>query len=180
MASINEEFKANKIQLEKVIFNHRKALESCKYLTSLFPININEDNLDTLSKHIFRTTVTWTYNPSQGSINGMINTSSFEIISNIELRQILVSWQDLLMDYQEGELDGKDIANNRMDPFFSKHFDILFDFNDPRNNLSMLESLNFEYLIRLRRMNLYDIIKGGELEILERNMDRVIELTTIE
>jgi hypothetical protein len=180
LTSINEEFKANKMQLEEVIFNHKRALESCKYLKSLFPIDVKVDNLDSIGKHLFHSTITWTFNPSQGSINGMINTSSFELIRNDELRQILLSWQDLLMDFQEGELEGKNIVSNKMDPFFSMYFDVFLKLKDPRNNLAMLETLNFEYIIGLRFMNLLDIVNGGELQNLERNIDRIIELTTFE
>lgn len=178
LASINKEFKANKIQLDTVLFYHENALKSCEKLISMFPIDSERDNLDTISKHIFNTTQTWTFNPSQGSINGMINTSSFDIISNDELRGILVSWQDLVLDFQEGEILGRNVVYNQMDPFFSKNLDFDFNFKDPRNNLKVLETLNFEYLIRLRYLTLQEIYKPGtELEILEKNLDQIIELT---
>ena len=108
----------------------------------------------------------------------MINTSSFDIISNDELRGILVSWQDLVLDFQEGEILGRNVVYNQMDPFFSKNLDFDFNFKDPRNNLKVLETLNFEYLIRLRYLTLQEIYKPGtELEILEKNLDQIIELT---
>jgi len=179
LSAINKEFKANKIQLDNVLYHHDKALESCKNLRAMFPIDIERDNLDSIGKYIFLSTNAWTFNPSQGSINGMINTSSFDIIRNDELRELLVSWQDLTVDYQEDEINGRNVVYNQMDPFFSKYFDFNFNFNDPRNNLEMLESLNFEYLIKLRLVTLKEIYRpGAELENLIKNLDRIIELTT--
>ena len=58
LASINKEFKANKIQLDTVLFYHENALKSCEKLISMFPIDSERDNLDTISKHIFNTTQT--------------------------------------------------------------------------------------------------------------------------
>lgn len=178
LSSIHKEFKANRIQLDTVLFYHRKVYSSCEKLISMFPIDIERDNLDTISKHLNRALATWTFNPSQGSINSIINSSSFDIITNEELREILVSWQDLVLDFQEDELNSRNMVFNQMDPFFAKHIDFNFNFKDKRNNLEVLETLNFEYLIYLKLATLKDVFKPrAELEVLEKNLGRIIKLS---
>ncbi|MBE9488921.1 MAG: hypothetical protein IMY67_01385 [Bacteroidetes bacterium] len=180
LSSINKEFKANRIQLDSVLFYHKSSYNSCKKLISMFPIDIETDNLDTIAKHLFNTMSTWTFNPSQGSINGIINTSSFDIINNDELRDILVSWQDLILDFQEDELNGRNVVFNQMDPFFSEHVDYNFNMKDKRNNLKFLETLKFEYLIHLKLATIQELFNpGAELEILEKNLATIIELTSL-
>ena len=84
LSSIHKEFLMNKVQLDTVLFYHRRAFKSARKLIETFPIDITKDNLDTAAKHIEYMSYTWTFNPSQGSINAIISTSSFDIIRNEE------------------------------------------------------------------------------------------------
>ena len=52
LTSIHAEFKANRVQLDSVLTYHRKVYNSCEKLISMFPIDIERDNLDTISKHL--------------------------------------------------------------------------------------------------------------------------------
>ena len=108
-----------------------------------------------------------------------INSSSFDIIENEELREILVSWQDLLLDLQEDEIYSKDAVYNQIDPFLAPHIDFHINLKDERNNLKIFETLHFEYLIKLREASLDDLFKPeGELAKIKQNLDRVLELTS--
>jgi hypothetical protein len=179
LSSINKEFKMNKIQFDSVLYYHKKAYNGCNKLISMFPIDIETNNLDTISKYLWDATYNWTFNPSQGSITSIINTSSFDIISNDELRDLLVTWSDIVLDLQEDEIQNKKVIFEQMDPFFAGNIDYNFNLNDKRNNLDVLESIKFEYLIRLRQALLWEIFKpGAEIEILEKNLARIIELTS--
>ena len=178
MASINKEFKANQVQLDSVLYYHNKALENSKKLVAMFPIDIKEDNLDSISTYLTHSVAAWTFNPSQGSINSIINSSSLELIRNEELREYLVSWQGLVIDFQEDEMASKNILNNQIDPFLGQHMDWNFNFKDERNNLKILESLKFEYIIHQRVGTLNDILnESSQLEPLSRSLSRMIVLT---
>ncbi|MCB0461578.1 MAG: DUF6090 family protein [Flavobacteriaceae bacterium] len=179
LSSINKEFKMNKIQFDSVLYFHKKAYNGCNKLIAMFPIDIERDNLDTISKHLWDAAYNWTFNPSQGTINSIINTSSFDIISNDELRGLLVSWSDIVLDLQEDEIQNKKVVFEQMDPFFAGNIDYNFNLKDKRNNLNVLESIKFEYLIRLRQALLWELFKpGAEIEVLEKNLERIIELTS--
>lgn len=88
------------------------------------------------------------FNKLESAINSFENLSKTTlwkpIISNDELRTLLASWQDLLVDYREDEEVGKGIVQNYLDPLFSKHVDFKFKLKDERLKLEMLESLVLE------------------------------------
>ena len=178
LASLHKEFVENKSQFDTVMFYHKRAHRSAKTLEKMFPIQLNEQTLDSVKKHLGFLLYTYTYNPSQGSINGIINTSSFNIISNDELRGLLVAWQDLVLDFQEDELNTKKVVADLIDPYLSDHVDFDFNFNDKRNNLKVFEGLKFEYLVKLRSTTLGDIFRyNAEYYRLEKSLNKIIELT---
>lgn len=177
LSAINIEFTINKSQLDTVAFYHKLALKSSDKLISMFPIDIETHNLDTIAKHLENSLQNWTFNPSQSSIVGLINSSSIDIIRNEELRNILTSWQDLLLDYQEDELKSRKVVNYNFDNFASGKLDYNFNFNDNRYDLNILESLELEYVIYLRKETLENILTDGQYEKLENYINRIIELT---
>ena len=103
LEALHDEFIKNKSQLEHVISIHEKALASTQYVISEFPIDPEAINLDTLNERMKYWGNWVTFNPSQGVIRSLVNTSSFELISDPELRALLVSWEDVLADYEEEE-----------------------------------------------------------------------------
>ena len=46
-----------------------------------------------------------------------MNSSSINIISNNELRQLLVGWNDLLLDYQEEEIHASNNYHTLLKPY---------------------------------------------------------------
>lgn len=177
LSAIHNEFTINKSQLDSVAFHHKLALKSSDKLISMFPIDIERHNLDTIAKHLKNSIQSWTFNPSQSSIVGLINSSSIDIIRNEELRKLLVSWQDLLLDYQEDEIIGRKVVYENFDELVSGKLDFNFNFKDNRYDLNILESLELEYVIYLRKGTLENILKDGQYETLENCINRIIELT---
>lgn len=178
LAALQLEFLQNRAQLDTVNAYHQRAYQSCQKLIGQFPIDTRTANLDSIGKWLRNIVFTYTFNPSQGTIHAIGNTSSFEVIRNRELREILISWPDQVLDLQEDEIAARTYFGTLIDPYLSRHFDYNFNFADPRNDLKALESLEFEYLIQLRRDFLDDIlVSQGEREQVSRNIERVIELT---
>ena len=179
LRELNEEFKLNRTQLDTILIKHRMALEGCNKLIEMFPIDIQNHSLDTITKYLTNSLHSWTFNPSQGVVKSITNTSSFDIISNDELRKLLVSWQDLVIDYQEDEIDARIMVQTTMDEYLMNHFNYDFDFTDERNDFGALQSMEFENLIKSRRGYLLDVLGDyNNLDELEFNIEKIIELTT--
>jgi len=178
LAAIHEEFLKNKIQLDLTVSQHNLVLNSCKKLIDLFPLNIKKINLDSISLYLYNSKNAPSFNPSQGSINAIINSSSFDIIRNDTLRDLLISWPDLVADYRENEIGSRKLLNRLIEPYFSEHFDYNLNFTDKRNQLESLESLEFEYLIKIRRQYLiYAIGEKSHLPQVIQSINDIIRLS---
>ncbi|EDP71546.1 hypothetical protein FBALC1_03642 [Flavobacteriales bacterium ALC-1] len=180
LANIHKEFKQNQKQLDSVVFSHRRSHSNSAKIIKLFPITTKPKPavLDSLSYQLFWSYGGVTFNPSQTSINALASTSSFDIIKNKTLRDLLISWNDLITDYQEEELRSRDYIINQYDAYMSKHFDWKYNFKDERNNFDALQTLEFEYLIK----NNYDLVdqilnSSGELQKVQETLDNIIELS---
>jgi hypothetical protein len=181
LIELHNEFVKNQEQFENVILVHEKALKSTNYMINQFPINPKEIDLDTLFAYTRGWADRYTFNPSQGVIKSLVNSSSFDIISDSELRKLLVSWEDVLADYQEEE----NIASLTLrSQIASKLLDkIPFgNFNDERVDVTYFSSIQFENMFKLRRNNLKDIIgnEEDEINLIRKTISKIIELSKAE
>ncbi len=180
LASIHKEFKQNYVQLEIVLKWHKLVHGSCAKIMNLFPIKSKPEPalLDSLSGYLWDSYGGHTFNPSQSSINALMSTSSFDIINDESLRDLLISWNDLVKDYQEEEQNSRNYLWNQYDPYLSKHFDWDMNFKDSRNNFEVLQTLEFEYKVKSRHDFVDQILtSSGELKILQETLDNIIELS---
>ncbi len=180
LANIHKEFKQNKKQLDSVVSLHKRAYKNCGKIIKLFPIKEKPEPtvLDSLSTHLWWSYGGITFNPSQTSINALESTSSFDIIKNETLRGLLISWNDLITDYQEEELLSRKYVWDHYDPYMTKNFDWNYNFKDERNNFDALQTLEFEYRVK----SMYDLMNqilytSGELQIVQKTLDEIIELS---
>ena len=178
LSELHEEFVNNKKQLTQVIQYHEKSYLATKKFIEMFPINFNEIELDSIQKYYLNVGWVYSFNPSNGVINSLINTSSFEIISNDNLRKLIISWRDVLSDYKEEDISAKNYVLNTWVPFCEKNLDWDGNFKDKRNNLNAFTTLEFESIIKQRNYDLYFILEGTvELQRIHSYIDRIIELT---
>lgn len=181
LSALHEEFVQNKAQLEEVVSFHRKSLNATENLMALFPIDPATINLDTLRSTMKFWAFRYTFNPSQGVVRSLVNTSSFELISDLELRALLVSWEDVLADYQEEEILAAKNVNEKFGPIILAHASWKNGWGDDRADRSFLASFQFENIFYQRQNNLIDILgdenKTTELTKIENTIDRIIELS---
>jgi len=180
LSELHEEFINNKKQLEKVVHYHRRADDACDKVTAMFPIDLEVVDLDSLGKYCFETGYMWTFNPSQGVINSLVNTSSFELISNDTLRRQIIAWSDVLTDYQDEEVKAVQFVNRSYGDYWDEHLNWNGNFKDQRIKKESLTSLQFENLIYHRKDDLNNIIGTDELEKVEGMIDHIIELSATE
>ena len=184
LEALHDEFVENKTQLEKVIASHELAMASTQYVIAQFPIDPKKINLDTFYEKKNDWARSYTFNPSQGVIRSLVNTSSFELISNTELRRLLVSWEDVLADYKEEEdwakKDNYEFLIAELTPFLGWDH----DYEDERVDINFLSTLQFETVYFRRESHLKDILGQGndstqisELERIKTSIDRIIELS---
>jgi len=177
LKEINKEFLGNRSQLDTVLQYHEQVMSNCEKAISLMPISLKSDILDSLSIYLNLTFARYTFNPSQGSINSLISTSSFDIIQNDTLRHLLISWKDIVEDYQEEEVLSQNFVLNYYEPFFNENFEYDLKLTNSRTDLNILQTLIFENIIRNRYDRIQDILNNDELENLRSAIDQIIEFT---
>jgi len=171
---LHNEFVKNQEQLQFVIQGHEKGLKDINYIIAQFPINPNSVNLDSLQKNL-GWLGRYTFNPSKGIIKSLVNSSSFELISNPELRKLLISWEDVLTDYQEEE----NLASMYMTDVIIPRYMIKLPFNlkDKRLDVSYLASFEYENMMITRRNTLRNILENNELDAIRKTISQIIELS---
>jgi hypothetical protein len=183
LKELHNEFKFNKTQLDSVIYYHKRAFKCAENIMSKFPIDAKTINLDSLGYNTLYMGWVYTFNPSEGVTNALSSSSSFDLISNETLRKSLISWSDIVADYQEEELRAYYNYNNHLKPFEKKHMKYGNDYkqwyNDPRLDLSFLETVEYENFVTDRYVDLDDIINNsaGELDLVIKTIDQIIELS---
>jgi len=150
LKELNREFRINASLFQSNIEGHDRIFDACSKISALFPIKSFDISPDSLASW-GATSLNWnTFNPYQGTIKSIINTSSFEVISNDTLRSLLIGWQDMLADYQEEERYSLEFLQNIYKPYVMKHAS-LNTLKDPRIDFSFLQTLEFENMIIERK-----------------------------
>ena len=91
----------------------------------------------------------------------------------------MIGWKDMVGDFREDEKSGIELQNSMLGPFLSKNLDYEFNLKDSRNNLKVLESLEFEYLIKTRYWILKEMFEeNAEMARIKRHIDEIIKLTS--
>jgi len=178
LQDIHKEFLENKEQLKLVKSYHLISFEATEKLLNLMPIDLTKIKIDSVVGLLDDTYFNWTFNPQQSTINALINTSSFDLISNVELRKILQNWTDLYLDYEEEEIIARNQVSNFYRPYMSKHYETKQVKNrSPFDELNwdFLQSIEFKNLVGRRNSDLKDIL--NELENLNMVIEKIIELT---
>ncbi len=182
LQDIHKEFLENKEQLRLVKSYHVMTYEATETLLDMMPIDLNKIKIDSIVSLLDKTYYNWTFNPQQSTINTLVNTSSFDLISNVELRKLLQNWTDLYLDYNEDEMDARYQVINFHRPYMIKHYETRYVKNIrplKEMNWDFLQSTEFKNLIGIRYSNLNEILNGdqADLKILSQTIDQIIELT---
>lgn len=178
LKNIHQEFVENKKQIDNILKERKLLIENCDKVIAMFPIKeLTRPTLDSLKLYLGGTFSRYTFNPSQGTVNSLISTSSFNLIRNDELKKLLISWSDLVLDYQEEELEAKNYFGKYAN-MFQQNIDFNFNLDDPRNNLNLFQTLEFENIVKVRRSTVIATInEDSELDELGVALNGIIELS---
>jgi len=181
LKEINAEFVYNKEELRSTLEYYARVRKKYLNLIKSFPISLNDYNLDSVAATFHRTNSTLDVDISQGSIATLINSSSFEIITNPELRSLLLQWNDLVSNYKEAESMLIEFTVDKFFPYMDDRVPYFYDegIKDKRVDLSFLSTVKFENLIKRRSSLIRNMIFISEIENnhLINTIDRIIELS---
>lgn len=105
LKGLEVEFKININRLEKVLQLHHKSIKSANKLMSYFNTDINDFPETKFDSLLFHVQNVWTFNPRKGLLNSVITSGQINLISNIELKNQLASFEDMINDTEQEHLD---------------------------------------------------------------------------
>ena len=119
--SLSEELKGNLSEFDS-IFN-AQLIRNESLQTVLF-IDIKNQPISYLDSLITNNVESYSYNPSTGIYNSMINSGKIELISNDELKKRVAKLNDEVKDYQEHEDEITEFTKAHLETYFIENFNI--------------------------------------------------------
>lgn len=181
------EFTINFNRLEKVIQLHQKSIESANEIMIYFKQDINaipEAKFDSLQYHMENT---WTFNPRKGLVNSAIASGQINLISNVELKNQLASFEDMVND-QEEEIQEIRLLGAKLTSIISKYINV-GEQNEIGYKTFVNEGFQSDYNRFFKDIRVYNIINNKtswsfdlldeETEIMQ-STERILELISEE
>ena len=175
---LHKDFLKNKAQFDTVKKNHINAFDAAEKMMDYLPTNNDNYRMLKVGELLSAAVRVPTYNPSNSTIESIINSSSFDVIQNDTLRAYLISWKDVLIDYQEEEVNAFKFIQTQLNPFFVKNSNMMDRSN--KKNVAMVSSVEFQNLMTLNMLHQMYIIRAIKNEPIEKTLNEIIRLTNIE
>jgi hypothetical protein len=130
LKEINLDFKSNKTQLDSIIGYNKVSLHAGARLLKIIATfdlknpQVNDSNAHFADSMRYYNRLVWrnkSFNPKNGGVEAVLNSSSFDLIKNDTLRRDLISWKDVLGDYLEEEKFAVNFLVNEYGPWIRKH-----------------------------------------------------------
>jgi Family of unknown function (DUF6090) len=176
LKQLHIDFISNKTQLDSIKMSNVKSVNGCEKMISYFPLKREFASIDTVSKYFSEVFNVKTFNPSNSSIDALINSSSFEVIQNDTLRNLLVSWKDIYKDYSEEEQYARDLQIWEILPFLSKNIDYVNLYSE--RNLDFITTIEFQNLWINKMISHQEILSSIKDEKVEQYVIDIIRLTS--
>ena len=172
--NIHRDFIQNKVSFDSIKTINYIGLNALEKMIELFPLK--RDTLKHATFMKFNAQIQGiTYNPYSSSVESAVNSNSLQLIQDEDLQKYLVSWKDVLMDYQEDENAYFQYLNNFVWPYYRQIYD--YTGKDQEKNLTARTTITFQNIIIGRRNHLRNVIDAIENEPIENHINEIIRLT---
>ncbi|MEZ4899651.1 MAG: DUF6090 family protein [Saprospiraceae bacterium] len=185
-AYLNMEYKSAKKnlgRLDSLLAKQKNVLIQLSENCSPDPPSISKELMDSLITYSFAAP---TFSPPNATLNDILNTGKIEVIRNVELRNLLSTWNGKLEESNRQELNLSNFLFNRYVPFLEgriefqhKEYVEVKRTKEPKSfgmdSRSLLNDLEYCNLVR-RAIYFNSWVSFIYLE-LEIDIDRIIEIT---
>ena len=175
LKQIHRDFKSNKVQLDSIKISNQRSLDACNNIIKIMPFKKEKASIDTIGKYYSNVFRVKTFNPSNGSVEALISSSSFDVIQNDSLRNLLVAWKDVYNDYTEEEQYARNLQNWELMPYIRKSMDIGNLYSD--QNLDLLQTTEFQNMWFFKKGSIEEILASIKDEQVEHYILEIIRLT---
>jgi Family of unknown function (DUF6090) len=175
LTELHKDFINNLMQFENVKSVHFNSLKSAEK----FKMYMNHSNLiavkDSIAKYYFLAFNGVSYNPSNGVVESLVSSGDYQIIKNDTLRNYLISWKDVLLDYTEEEVVSRKLWSEKIEPFIIESGDFA-NLASPKN-FKLITTDQFKNLTERHIFYLKNIMRSIESEPLQFYLKEIVRLT---
>ncbi|WP_350293748.1 DUF6090 family protein [uncultured Croceitalea sp.] len=184
LKEINLDFKSNKEQLDSIVSYNKVSFNAgVRLLETIQTFDLNNPIRNESNKHLadsiqFYNRLVWrnkSFNPKNGAVEALLNSSSFDLIKNDSLRRKLISWKDVLGDYLEEEAFSINFLFYEYAPWARENYDP-DSTNDPENTKAFFSKRNRNFLNK-RAGDLDNMLSTVKEEGVVDMIDDIIRLT---
>lgn len=184
LKEINLDFKSNKAQLDSIVKINKVSLHAGRRLSEILKLfdfknpKRNKSNDKVADSISYYNGLVWrnkSFNPKNGTVEALLNSSSFDLITNDALRRNLISWKDVLGDYLEEEQFAINFLFNEYGPWTREAFEP--DLDDDKESERALFSKKHRNFIYHRVGDLSNMISAAKDEGIITMIDEIIRLT---
>jgi hypothetical protein len=112
LKGLKVEFTINRDRLVYVMQTSQQSIENANKLMTYFYQDNSEFQEVKFDSLLYNIQAVWTFNPRKGLLNSIIASGQINLVRNVELKNQLASFEDLVNDSQE-ELDALSLLNAR-------------------------------------------------------------------
>ena len=171
--NIHRDFIQNKVSFDSVKAINYRGLNALEKIVALLPLN--GDTLKHAAYNKYSKDIKLiTYNPYSSSVESAVNSNALQLIQDENLQKYLVSWKDVLLDYQEDEKAYIDYVID-----FSAYLRDVQDLTgkDTVMNMASRNTIKYQNMVIARRDFLQNLINAIEEEPIENHINEIIRLT---
>ncbi|MDT0605989.1 DUF6090 family protein [Croceitalea rosinachiae] len=184
LKEINLDFKSNKEQLDSIIDFNKINFHAGSRLSEILKAfdfenpKRTETNYKIADSIQYYNDLIWrnkSFNPKNGTVEALLNSSSFDLIINDTLRRNLISWKDVLNDYLEEEKLAMNFIFYEYGPWARASFDPNKD-DDPENTKALFSKRHRNFIYQ-RTGDLQNVLSAVKAEGIVNMINDIIRLT---
>lgn len=118
------EFEANLSDAMRTTNGHVEIIRKMNKLQSFFELPVNRINPRSIDSCMFALFDWFTFTPKPGASQALINSGEMNLITNKELRNLLVLWSGVVADLQDDEILAVTYSQDHVVPFLAKNYPI--------------------------------------------------------
>ncbi len=175
LKEVHKDFKKNLTNFLNVKESYEELLSAStkfkKFINHPTPLKV----IDSIGKYYSLAFNGYTYNPSNGVAESLIASGEYQLIRNDALRNLLISWKDVLEDYIEEEKIANAFWSEKIEPYIIEHGD--FSNLSSKENLKIMNSRKFKNLIERYIYSLQIVVSSIENEPLKEHLTQIVILS---
>ena len=159
LQSLRSELEENVIKFDSIYAYH---VVRDSVLSRLIDLDPKIDRFDSQDSLINKVDWGWTFNPSRGVYNSIINSGKIELIKDYTLKIKIAKLKDIIDDYIDDELIALDYTSQNIEPLFTRTFSF---YMRPRTKEErVMDSINYLKVIPSREFQNQMIYLGFSLK----------------